>query len=546
MTNILVSLALVVCGAEAPNANAPGVHPHVWRLLDDTGEPVKVWVLFSNKGWHSAEDRLAAFARLHAEYDRQSLHRRQLRRTSPGLFDDRDLPVCETYVDAVRATGVRVHVVSTWLNAVSVTASATQVRHLAELPFVRFIQPVRRSVRADVVPIERVMPADPTGLRSFYGLADTQVTQSGLPGLHDAGYTGQSIIIGVLDTGFKRTHVAFNDATHGLTIVAEYDFVDDDANTAPETGDPINQHVHGTKVLGTIAAYAPDSLVAGAYDASFVLAKTEDATQEVQAEEDLYVAGLQFVEANGADVVTASLGYIDWYTQSDLDGLTATTTLAINTATDNGLVCVVPAGNDGHDSYPTVSHLLAPADAFQAITCGAVDSVGSSASFSSDGPTADGRVKPEVLALGVSAATVSSSSNTTYVTADGTSFSTPLVASAAALLVQAHPNWTVAQIRTALTQTASDYVAYGTYDAQYVRGYGVIDATAASDMNLGGGDREPDGDLDLFDFAGFQTCFSGDAVAHPAYPHCPAADFNGDGDVDHADYADFNEAMAAQ
>ena len=182
-------------------------------------------------------------------------------------------------------------------------------------------------------------------------------------------------------------------------------------------------------------------------------------------------------------------------------------------------------------------------DAYEVITCGAVNSFGGVASFSVDGPTADGRVKPEVLAFGVGTATVDANDDAAYVGASGTSMSTPLVASAVVLLVQAHPDWTVAQIRTALTLTSNYYTANGTYDPTYVRGYGIIDALAANDMPMGGGDREPDGDLDLLDFAGFQSCFSGDGNNYPDDPSCSVADFDGDGDVDSVDFVEFYSAM---
>jgi hypothetical protein len=248
-----------------------------------------------------------------------------------------------------------------------------------------------------------------------------------------------------------------------------------------EPNDPFDQHRHGTLILGCIGAYMPGSLVGGAYDASFVLCKTEDTTGEYPAEEDNYVAGLQFIEANGADMSTASLGYIDWYTQAQLDGQTAVTTIAVNLLTANGVHHCNAAGNEYHDSNPNTSSLIAPADGFDVLTCGAVTSTGSIASFSSDGPTADGRVKPELLARGVSTHTVSPSSDSSYTTADGTSLSTPLLACTVACLVQARPHWTVDAHAERLFETADYYVANGTYDPTYVRGYGIVDAYAAYD-----------------------------------------------------------------
>jgi hypothetical protein len=297
--------------------------------------------------------------------------------------------------------------------------------------------------------------------------------------LHDEGFSGENVIIGVLDTGFKRSHAAFNNPDRPLNVVAEWDFVNDDPHASPEPGDPATQHHHGTMVLGVLGAYMPGSLVGGSYEASFILCKTEDVTDEHPAEEDNYVAGLEFVEAHGGDLVTASLGYIDWYTQKDLDGLTAVTTIAVNAATSRGVHCCNAAGNSGHDSDPATSRLLAPADAFKAITCGAVKSSGGTATFSADGPTADGRVKPEVLARGQDTRTISPTSDSAYTSGNGTSLSTPVVAGAVACLIQARPHWTVDQMRTALFETADYFAAQGTHDPAFVRGFGIIDAFAA-------------------------------------------------------------------
>src|SRR5262249_51423004 len=151
---------------------------------------------------------------------------------------------------------------------------------------------------------------------------------------------------------------------------------------------------------GELASYLPGTLVGAAWGASYVLCKTEDVTQEVPSEEDNYVAGIEFAEAQGADVVTSSLGYIDWYTQADLDGKTAVTTKAVNVAPSLGVICCTAAGNSGYDLDPHTSHLIAPADAFDVLTVGAVEPTLEYASFESDGPTADGRTKPEVMAMG--------------------------------------------------------------------------------------------------------------------------------------------------
>ena len=432
---VLAASALVAAGSSRAQLRSK-LHNGLTRLLDQTGGPVRAWVLLADKGIASPEAYADALEEVAADYNPRAIERRRLRRSAPGLFDERDLPVVQSYVEAVTTTGAQLRVTSRWVNAVSVLANREQLEAIAELAFVRQLQPVLRSRLIEPEPI-RVGRGGPG--RGFYGYAEEQLEQMNLIAVHGAGYTGQGVVIGILDTGFERSHEAFNYPGHALNVLAEWDFLNDDGDTSIEPGDDPDQHRHGTLILGTLGAYYPDSYVGAAYDASFVLTKTEDTTDEYPAEEDYYVAGLEFVEANGADVATSSLGYIDWYTQDDLDGQTAVTTIAVNTATANGLVCCTAAGNGYHDGDPDTSHLIAPSDAFQVIACGAAYSTGEIAEFSSDGPTADGRVKPELLAQGVDTITVWPYDTSGYAYANGTSLSTPLVAGAVACLAGAHP-----------------------------------------------------------------------------------------------------------
>lgn len=457
-------------------------------LMNDQPAPYRVWVFFQDKGIATADEYGRAIARVQAGYNQRAIDRRRMRGDNAArggaLFDHHDLPLVEEYVQAVIGYGADLRVESTWLNAVSVEATADQIDQIASLPFVTRMQPVARRL-----PIEPMVgeKADGPTFGGFgpatsvdYGLSLEQLTQINLVALHDEGFTGQGVIVGILDTGFVRTHDAFNHSGHEVNIVAEWDFINDDPNTGIESGDPPSQHNHGTYILGTLGAYLPGELVGGAYDASFILCKTEDVSDEYQGEEDFYVAGLQFIEANGGDMFTSSLSYLDWYTQDDMDGQTAVTTIGVNIATANGMYGCTAASNNGHDDDPNTSHLGAPADALQVLSCGAVDSGGSIASFSSDGPTADDRVKPEVLARGVDTQTVDPNDDDAYRGVGGTSLSTPLVADAVACLVQAHPDWTVDELRNALMNTADYYLEYGTFDPLYVRGYGIMNAHAAS------------------------------------------------------------------
>jgi subtilisin family serine protease len=297
-----------------------------------------------------------------------------------------------------------------------------------------------------------------------------------------------------------------------------------------EAADDPSQHNHGTYTCGLIGAYLPGTYTGGAYDASFILCKTEDVRSETPIEEDNYAAGLQFIEAHGGDLMSSSLGYIDWYTQADLNGHTAVCTQAVNVAIANGLICMTAAGNEGHDADPAVSHFISPADAPKVITCGAVDSSGAIAYFSSDGPSADGRVKPEVLAWGVNNIIVRVGNDTDFTSGSGTSFATPTTAAAVACLLQAHPTWTVAQMRAYLFTTADYYAAHHTFEPTYVLGYGIVRADVAV---LGDCNHDTIADAGQIASGALGDC-KHDGVPDVCRPPC-TVDFNNSGCVEVGD-----------
>jgi len=471
---VLIGLVSLLALAASAAERSDGKVHHLVRATFEQGEQqALVWVFFTDK---NVDDLDAALRRLRDSYNPRAIWRRSMRRTLPDLFDEHDLPLAPEYVDAVRDRVSRLRVQSRWLNAVSVEATQEEVDSVAALPCVQSVQLVRRGE----IP-ELMLGRGGENLLGggFYGPAQPQLDQISVIDLHAAGFAGDGVIIGVLDTGFRRTHDAFNHTDHPLQVVAEYDFINDDPNTAPEQGDPPQQHEHGTIILGTMGGYLPGVYVGGAYDASFILCKTEDVTDEYPAEEDYYVAGLEFIEQNGGDVATSSLIYRDWYTQQDMDGMTAVTTIGVNMATANGVYCCTAAGNSGHDQDPETSNLGAPGDAFEVITVGAVNIFGEVPGFSSDGPTADGRVKPELLALGDGAWSIDPNDDGRLLEAAGTSMATPIIAGAVACLAQAAPHWTVPRLRHALFTTASVYVDTQTHDPFFVMGYGIADAAGA-------------------------------------------------------------------
>ena len=377
-----------------------------------------------------------------------------------------DLNVSPTYKNQITNLGIEIKNESRWLNAVSIICQKTDLKKIAELSCVKKIEPV---IGYKKETFQNKLENSSNTRDLDYGNAQAQVEQINVHELHNAGYTGEGVRILVMDTGFDLTHNSMID----INVIEQWDVINNDNQTANETDDEANngQDNHGTAVLSTIAANTPGELIGVAFDAEFLLAKTEDVSQEIQQEEDNYVAGLEWGEANGADVVTTSLGYLDWYDYEDMDGNTAVTTNAVDIAVGLGMVCVTAAGNSGNDSW---YYIIAPADADSVIAVGAVRENGVIASFSSHGPTFDGRIKPEVCARGSYTWCVSPNSTTTYTQLSGTSLACPLVGGAVALVRQAKPEWSAMEVREAVMMTASQS---SEPDNSY--GYGIMNAALA-------------------------------------------------------------------
>jgi len=440
-------------------------------FADQTDTPFKVWVFFADKGIFDPGD----FARA---ADRISLseHATQ-RRANNGITNIvfADLPVVPTYLDKIVALGAELRRTSRWLNAASFIVSKEHLNAIADLPFVHHIRPVATFDRIGTPGIspDEIGPEfqDAKADALNYGAAFTQMNMINVPAMHELGYNGEGVILAMFDTGFRKTHDAFQQAIADGRLLAEYDFVFNDNDTQNEEEDNASQHNHGTYIWSTSSGYAPGAVIGPAYGASFLLAKTEDVRSEQPVEEDNWVAAVEWADSLGADVITSSLGYSDWYFFSEFDGQTAVITIAANTATALGIVVCNSMGNEGAYGFGT---LTAPADAFEILSVGAVDASEIIASFSSRGPTADGRIKPEVCAMGVSTRCATATADNTYGYVNGTSLSTPLVAGAAVLLRQAHPTYTPQQIRRAFMLTADNAA---TPDSTY--GWGIVNLVDA-------------------------------------------------------------------
>ncbi len=419
----------------------------------DKDEIIKIWIYFKDKGNISQVSFQQKLAEARLNLKDHCLWRRLKVRSPENLVDASDLPLFPPYKEKVKSLVSRIRTASRWLNALSAEASLAQILSLERLEFVRKIDLVLSFQRNDsfsASPMKSFEGDQNSAEDIRYGPSFSQLEQIHVIPLHRLGYSAKGVLVCMLDTGFRKTHEVFQQAN----VVAEWDFVNNDGNVQQDLLDPNDySDSHGTGTWSILGGYRQGMLIGPAYGADFILAKTESERFEEPIEEDYWVAATEWAEALGAEVVSSSLGYIDWYTFEDMNGEVAVTTIAADRAVDLGVVVVTAVGNERDNPW---GHLIAPADGFGVIAVGAVDSNGTVAYFSSPGPTFDGRIKPEVVALGINNWLADNApGDNDYRRGSGTSFATPLVAGVAALLLEIYPEWTPDQVRAALLDTAS-------------------------------------------------------------------------------------------
>jgi serine protease AprX len=388
-----------------------------------------------------------------------------------------DLPVDPNYISQVLATGaVTLNYRSRWMNAISITTTdANALVAIAALPFVQSVGPVQRVGHADhfseeadeVAAINTARVGNNSSLLAYnYGSSYGQVHQINADCLHNQGFNGAGKIIAVLDDGFNNVNSvsAFDSIRLNNQILGTYDFVLGVQNVYSVGG-------HGTMCLSDMAANLPGQIIGTAPGASYYLLRTEDAATEYLIEEDNWVAGAEYADSVGADIISTSLYYEEFddpaqnHTYADMDGRTTVCAIAAVYTARVGMLTFACAGNSGTSPW---FYLGSPADADSILAVGAVDASGNIANFSSRGPSADGRIKPDISAMGVNAVVVNSSGAVT--TASGTSFATPLSAGGAACLWQSAPTYTAMQLRHAIHMSADQWA-----NPDSLKGYGIPD-----------------------------------------------------------------------
>ncbi len=382
---------------------------------------------------------------------------------------ERDLPPNASYLTELTKTGAKVLYKSRWLNAALIDTDPITLEKILKLPFVKGLEGA-----GDIKSARSKGGSDADAARNKFGLegetdngfSQTQLAMLGADKMHQKGFRGEGMLIGVLDSGFQNADQLsfFKDLFTDKRIVGTFDFVDRELNV-------YNDHSHGTNVLSCMAAFESGKIVGTAYKASYLLLRTEDVLSETRREEANWLFGAEMADSVGVDVINTSLGYTTFdnpaqnYKYSDMNGDKALATRAADWAAQAGILVVASAGNEGNDTWKYVG---TPADADSIIAVGAVASNRTVAAFSSYGPSGDGRIKPDLAAQGQG--TLVGTPGNSFSNSNGTSFSSPLMAGFAASFWQAFPELTNMQVRDYLIRSASQYenpdtrVGYGIPD----------------------------------------------------------------------------------
>lgn len=395
------------------------------------------WVLFTDKGNtadYQASDILSQPALAN--------------RAKQGIgLDIKDFPVNQQYLEKIAESGAVVHHTTRWFNGVSVSASSEVLEKIRQFPFVQSIKPVAQFTKA-VPPL--AIDCDTV---AYKGTAMRQLGMMGIDDLHGEGFTGTGVKVAVFDNGYYRVDSldAFSHLFDEGRILGQWDFVDKEANTF----DSCIHCKHGTYVFSILAAVQPGGIYGSAPGAEYYLFRTEDDYSETQAEEDNWIAAAELADSLGAQIFNTSLGYKDFdggiggYSSEDMDGNTALITRAGDIAASRGILVVNSGGNNGNRG------INAPADGDSVLAVGAVNECEEISAFSSRGPSADGRIKPDIVAMGELDYFIDPSGEIKV--GNGTSFSCPLISGMAACLMQKHPELTAWEVHSTLIQSADRY-----------------------------------------------------------------------------------------
>jgi hypothetical protein len=426
------------------------------------------WVYFTDKPNASASLSNPISILTQAAIDRKANH--------SVAIDERDVPVDESYISLIKASpGITYKAKSKWFNAVHVRGTEEAINNLMTTH--NFIDHItfadsNLNVRTELVQDKFHIESSPANFT--YGTTQNQVEMLNIDALHIANYTGDGVLVAVIDSGFPNveTMSSFERLRAAENLMGGYDFVDrTDAIYAATSSQ------HGTLVLSTMAGYVEDQYVGTAPDATYYLFRTEDVASENPVEESYWVEAVERADSLGVQVVNTSLGYKSYdnpnysYTNAELNGTTAYSSKGANIAFEKGLILINSAGNSG------ASGVGAPADAAGVLSIAAVDENGNYVSFSSQGSTFQPTHKPDVAARGLGSYVINNTDQ--IVQSSGTSFSSPILAGGVVSLVQALPDASNSEIMGYVRQSASQYL-----NPDFFLGYGIPDFQAALSLGL--------------------------------------------------------------
>lgn len=390
-------------------------------------------------------------------------------------IDSADLPVSSAYIQQLKNLDVETYFSSKWANAVLVQMESSKLVDIQNLPFVEKVVYAAKNSQLQTVQSNPVIgPFVP--LDTVKATSDIQNYLIGTNKMIRDGYTGEGMMIAVLDAGFPyvNQYDLYQHLFDNNQIVSTKDFI-------KNSGNVYQYHIHGAAVLSILAGLVTDKYHGPASDASYVLCVTEDVNSEYRIEEYNWLFAAEYADSLGVDIISTSLGYFDFddnsmnYTYENMDGKTTVAAFAAEKAVSKGMVVVASAGNEGNNYW---HYITTPSDGANVLSIGAVDQNLISAKFSSFGPSADGRVKPDVCALGSAVSVFNYGSTTKQASisqGNGTSYAAPQIAGMAAGLWQSHPEWTnyelIDHIRKSahLYDSPNDSLGYGV--ANYVKAY---------------------------------------------------------------------------
>lgn len=400
----------------------------------------KYWVLLKDKkGTNYSVDRPLEFLSPRA-MQRRFFHRVKI--------TEQDLPISSTYIESLVKKGAKVHNTSKWVNAVAIVADSLTAVAIGKEDFVTDVFFIGKHREKTKPPKKNKRPKMPKGklpvMEAFYGLGENQIAIMNGQTIHRIGHNGQDMLVSVMDGGFSNVDVMpfFDSLRQENRLFAGHDFVDNDKYLWESSS-------HGSQVLSTMASYIPGMFVGTGFGATYICMKTEDTFGEYRVEEINWIAAVEAADSAGVDVINSSLGYTTFddpamnYDFTKLNGQTSYASKAADIAYEKGILLVNSAGNSGSGKW---KYIGVPSDAKNMLTVGATDYYGDKASFSSFGPSADGRVKPEVATIG-QGSVVGSISQYNVTLANGTSFSSPIMAGMVTSLWSGLPGLSNEQIK---------------------------------------------------------------------------------------------------